>query len=140
LNDKKLNNTFIDEIVNIHKKSILELWDRIGKSYSLNEVENDIKEVLKFGEIWGYYRNNNLVGVVGFRTDEINFLLVDSTYHKKGIGKGLLQLVKDKLRGKLTRIFLKVLVENPAVKFYEKFGYKIISQKNKYYTMEKFLD
>ncbi|MDR0813810.1 MAG: GNAT family N-acetyltransferase [Oscillospiraceae bacterium] len=41
-------------------------------------------------KLWGYYKNNSIVGVIGTRdTTHISLMFVDKKYHKQGIAKEL---------------------------------------------------
>ena len=68
-----------------------------------------------------------VVGFVGYTEDELGWLYVDPAYKKQGIGKCLVDHVKDECFGDL--IALEVIADNkPALAFYKKMGFNIISE------------
>ena len=84
-------------------------------------------------------KNNRIVGYVSAETvfDEssINNVTVDGDFRRQGIGDALLGELKTQLRdsGSL-KIFLEVASRNlPAIRLYEKNGFKQISVRKGYY-------
>jgi ribosomal protein S18 acetylase RimI-like enzyme len=138
---KKLDKTFLDEIILIHEKAIYSLWDKLKRKYSDRSVRKFVLGVFDSGEVYGYFDKKNLIGVMGVwgreNALEIIFLLVYPEYQGKGIGKRLMNFAEDKTHGECKRIFLDVLSKNPAVGFYKKIGYSIISEKKGKYAMER---
>lgn len=64
----------------------------------------------------------------------ISRILLSPAYHKKGIGKYLMNYFETLGHEKLQ---LSVWRNNPAVYFYKKMGYKITKKENNKYLMEK---
>ncbi|RAI82472.1 GNAT family N-acetyltransferase [Macrococcoides goetzii] len=90
------------------------------KSYNFNIEEN--------GKV--------IAGIVGestFSTIEIEFLFVDESYRKHGLGTKLLNYVEEKGRREgLKHIYLNTF-SFQAPKFYEKHGYKLLFNIDKCY-------
>ena len=138
---KKINNKFIEKIIRLHKISIFPLWDEQGRKYSIKGVKKFVIDIFDKGEVFGYFLEKKFVGVIGFTIKkniaEVDFLLVDPNFQKKGIGKKLMKFVERKVKDKVSKIILQVLIKNKAVKFYKKLDYKISFKKKKKYQMEK---
>ena len=84
-----------------------------------------VKEQLLNAEIYVYENENKIVGFVGLQDNYLAGIFVDKSMRSKGIGKQLLDYVKE-LRQEL---LLTVYHENEsAVKFYKREGLTTISQ------------
>ncbi|MFA5174214.1 MAG: GNAT family N-acetyltransferase [Candidatus Pacearchaeota archaeon] len=136
----KLDNKNIENIIELHKKSIFEIWDKVNRKYSIEGIKKFIITVFEKGEVYGYFDKEMLSGVIGIEPKqkeiEISFLLVDPQFQRKGIGKKLMDFVEYKSKN-IDKICLEVLIKNKAVNFYKKIGYEIIKEKNDKYVMEK---
>lgn len=86
--------------------------------------------------------NNRRIGFFKFEIRQDNWYLADlqiSRYQRgKGIGKYVMSYIES-IATKNTNnlIRLSVFIDNPAVEFYKKIGYKIIENKNSKYLLEK---
>ena len=140
---KKLNEEYSEEIINLHKKAMFPIWDKLGRKYSMKEVQNFIKAVFDNGKVFGYFIENKIVGAIGleFRKNsgEIDLILVLPEFQGKNIGKELMRYVEDKFNSKINRLILQVLIKSKAVDFYKKIGYRIINKRDKKYIMEKII-
>ncbi|MDP2925753.1 MAG: GNAT family N-acetyltransferase [Nanoarchaeota archaeon] len=140
---KKLSRKYLGEIVVLHQEAIYPIWDKLNCGLSNKEVKDFVLDVFLNGDVYGFFINNNLVATIGFELFnhgnkcEISFILVKKEFQRKGIGKQLIDYVKEKFHKKSNIIFLEVLKENPAVNFYKKLGFNIIQEKNNKYLMEK---
>ena len=138
---KKLNKYYIDEIIEIHQKSIFLLWNKLGRKYTIKGVKRFIEEVFTKGKVFGYFLDKKLVGCIGLELEkdfgEISFLLVIKDYQGKNIGKRLMHYAETYFLDKTNKILLDVLKENPAIQFYGKLNYKIIGERGEKYIMEK---
>ena len=78
------------------------------------------------------------IGFYGIRKDKnvltVNKLFLSKTYQNIGIGTFLMNYFES---SDIQKIRLEVWDNNPAVKFYEKLGYKIKARKGHKYVMEK---
>ncbi|MBI5803216.1 GNAT family N-acetyltransferase [Candidatus Pacearchaeota archaeon] len=142
---KKLDESFLEDIVEVHKDAIFPIWNSLGREYTENEISDFVMKVIQKGEVFGYFSDNKLVGVVGFEihkdkdAGEICFLLVNSAFQGKGLGKELMDFAEDKLKMKVHKLFLEVLTKNPAVNFYKRLDYDILDKRGNKYVMEKML-
>lgn len=139
---KKLNKIYIKDIINLHKLAIFPVWNKLNRKYTIKGIKKFVIEVFDKGEVFGYFNNKELVGVIGIEKRnnnlEVGFLLVNPLFHGRRIGKKLMLFIEKNFKN-INKISLDVLTKNPAVNFYKKIGYKIIKEKNKKYIMEKFL-
>ena len=86
-------------------------------------------------KIKGYYIDNNIVGVLVYEDIynrfEVDYIVVDSQYRRKGIGKKLLESI---INLNPENITLEVREDNiPAINLYKKMGFEIVSKREKYY-------
>ena len=96
---------------------------------------------LKSGNFYGFKAEieNEFSGYVHYSTSidamDINSVFVFPNFRKKGIAEKLLNaVIGDAKERKIDKIFLEVRESNtPAIKLYEKLGFKIISERKKYY-------
>jgi uncharacterized protein len=135
---KQLNKRYLNEIVDLHKKTIFPLWGKLKRDYTEKEIIKYTKLTLKKGKIFGAIKGEKLVGCIGIflnknrKIGQIKLLLVYPKYQKKEIGKKLIDYVERYSDKKVKKLQLEVLKDNKAVNFYEKLGYKKFS-----YIMEK---
>ncbi|MBI2044310.1 GNAT family N-acetyltransferase [Candidatus Pacearchaeota archaeon] len=140
---QKLDERYIDEIVEIHRDAIFPIWDSLGREYTEEGISEFVIEVFHKGEVFGFFSDGKLVGVIGVEIHknkdaaEICFLLVNSSFQGSGLGRELMEFVENKIRLYIHRIFLEVLVQNPAVNFYKRLDYEILGKKRNKYVMEK---
>ncbi len=140
---KKLDESYTEQIFEIHKDAIFPMWDSFGREYSEEGVRDFIAKVFETGEVFGYFSEDKLFGVIGFEIHkdkdaaEICFLLVKSFFQGSGVGKELMDFVENKIRLYIHRIFLEVLIQNPAVNFYKRLDYDVLGKKGNKYVMEK---
>ena len=86
-------------------------------------------------KINGYYVDDNVVGVLVYEDIynrlEVDYIVVDSQYRRKGIGEKLLISIIDLNKENIT---LEVREDNiPAINLYKKMGFEIVSKREKYY-------
>lgn len=140
---KKLDESYLDQIIEIHKDSIFPIWDSLGREYAKEGISEFVNEVFEKGEIYGYFSTDKLVGVIGYEIHkdkdscEICFLLINSSFQGTGLGRELMEFVENKIRLYIHRIFLEVLIQNPAVNFYKRLDYDVLGKKGNKYVMEK---
>lgn len=88
----------------------------------------------------GYEKEDNLVGYItltlAFPTADLEDLLVSKEFRGQGVATLLIKAAENSLKDKgYEKIFLEVRENNfPALKLYEKSGFKIISVRKKYYA------
>ena len=110
---------------------------------NIDEISNLLEEFKQnvgntsnpYLKMLGYYINKKIVGVLVyediFNRFEIDYIVVDSKYRRKGIGQKLLvELIKLNPEN----ITLEVRIDNiPAINLYKKMGFEIVSKRQNYY-------
>ena len=86
-----------------------------------------VKAMQNSGSVFSAWDNDKLVGLInalddGDMTAYVHYLLINPAYQGKGIGKSLLQMVKEKYKDYL-RIVL--ISENREVGFYKNSGFVV---------------
>lgn len=75
-------------------------------------------------QVFGAYENGKMVGVISLRnTDHISLLFVDAKHHKKGVGTGLINQVREYLLSEVGTNKITVNASPMAVGFYHKVGF-----------------
>lgn len=121
----------INEIMEIERKSFSTPWSELS---FLNEMYdlNSISKVAVF--------KNNISGYICvkkiFDEGHILNLAVHPDFRRCGIASALMKEVLDELKKKGCRfLLLEVRISNLAAKkFYERFGFRVITIRKKYYT------
>lgn len=126
MNIKYFNNEKdLDRVMEIWLKSNIEAHDFIDKSYWINNFIMG-RNLISTSEVYIYEENNEILGFVGLVDNYIAGIFVDSNYRNKGIGKELLDYIKN-LKSELS---LDVYEKNKkAYNFYIKNGF-IIEEKS----------
>ena len=111
----------IDCFEKINSKSMSKDELKYAKEYySTTKLKQSSKEL----NFYVCELNNQIVGSVAFKKNQIHNLFVDPEFHRVGIGKKLLEFAESKIFKNHQII---VLDSSPyAVDFYKKFGYKIL--------------
>ena len=129
----KMEKSDIDSVFEIEKVSYGEHhW---SKDAFYNEIENKISYYLTAKDL----ENKEIVGYLGswMIVDEchVTNVAVDLNYRRKKIAEQLLITLIEECYKKLIKyITLEVRVSNePAIKLYEKFGFKSVGVRKKYY-------
>lgn len=84
------------------------------------------KAMRGYKSVFTAWDNNKLIGLVsamddGIMTAYVHFMLVNPSYHKQGIGRKLMEMIKEKYKD-YNRICL--IAENTAIGFYERLGFR----------------
>ena len=75
-------------------------------------------------QLFGAYDNGRMVGMISLRNEtHISLLFVDAAYHKKGIGRQLIQYVSDYVCNEEGRDFVTVNAAPYATGFYHRLGF-----------------
>ena len=121
---RKFEENDIDLVMQIWKNENIKAHKFISKEYWENNYEY-VKEILLAVEIYVYILEEKVVGFIGINNKYIEGIFVDSSNHRKDIGKALLNKVKEN-RDSLT---LNVYQKNTgAISFYKNNGFVIISE------------
>ena len=130
---RKLQNVDINKVVDIWLKTNLEAHDFILGQYWTSNYEA-VKKMLPQAEVYVYEDNKIIQGFVGVRDEYIEGIFVSDKMKSHGIGKALLDYIKDKK----ARLQLNVYQKNVrAMSFYQREGFTIQSEGLDEFTGEK---
>lgn len=106
--------------------------DDFGKFYSLEDLLSR-----DYIYIFGYYEDDKLVGFIhvsrSYEVIDIDNIVVDTDYQRRGIAKELLNYVFDYFND-VDGYILEVREDNKAaIKLYKSFNFKVINKREKYY-------
>lgn len=108
---------------------------KLGRLINHNfDKVNKLEEIINNKEIKGYYIDNELVGIIIYKTlydtTDLLYIVVDKIYRNKNIASTLLEnLIKES-----NKIILEVRCDNKnAIKLYKKYNFKIINIRKNYY-------
>ena len=121
---RKLQNVDINKVADIWLKTNLEAHDFIPGQYWTSNYEA-VKKMLPQAEVYVYEDNKIIQGFVGVRDEYIEGIFVSGKMQSHGIGKALLDYIKDKK----ARLQLNVYQKNVrAMSFYQREGFTIQSE------------
>ena len=130
---RKLQNVDINKVADIWLKTNLETHDFISGQYWTSNYES-VKKMLPQAEVYVYEDNKIIQGFVGVRDEYIEGIFVSGKMQSHGIGKALLDYIKDKK----VRLQLNVYQKNiRAMSFYQREGFTIQSEQLDEFTGEK---
>ncbi len=130
---RKLQNVDINKVADIWLKTNLEAHDFIPGQYWTSNYEA-VKKMLPQAEVYVYEDNKIIQGFVGVRDEYIEGIFVSDKMKSHGIGKALLDYIKDKK----ARLQLNVYQKNVrALSFYQREGFTIQSEGLDEFTGEK---
>ena len=130
---RKLQNVDINKVADIWLKTNLEAHDFIPGQYWTSNYEA-VKKMLPQAEVYVYEDNKIIQGFVGVRDEYIEGIFVSGKMQSHGIGKALLDYIKDKK----ARLQLNVYQKNVrAMSFYQREGFTIQSEEMDEFTREK---
>ena len=130
---RELQNVDINKVADIWLKTNLETHDFISGQYWTSHYEA-VKKMLPQAEVYVYEDNKIIQGFVGVRDEYIEGIFVSDKMQSHGIGKALLDYIKDKK----ARLQLNVYQKNVrAMSFYQREGFAIQSEGLDEFTGEK---
>ena len=130
---RKLQNVDINKVADIWLKTNLEAHDFIPGQYWTSNYEA-VKKMLPQAEVYVYEDNKIIQGFVGVRDEYIEGIFVSGKMQSHGIGKALLDYIKDKE----ARLQLNVYQKNVrAMSFYQREGFTIKFEGLDEFTGEK---
>lgn len=130
---KKLQKTDINRVADIWLKTNLKTHYFIPEQYWTNNYEV-VKEMLPQADVYVYEDDKIIQGFVGINDEYIEGIFVSDEMQSRGIGKMLLDYIKDKK----DRLQLKVYQKNVrAMSFYQREGFTIQSEGMDEFTGEK---
>lgn len=130
---RKLRKTDINRVADIWLKTNLKAHYFIPEQYWTNNYEV-VKEILPQADVYVYEDDKIIQGFVGINDEYIEGIFVSDEMQSCGIGKMLLDYIKDKK----DRLQLKVYQKNVrAMSFYQREGFTIQSEEMDEFTREK---
>ena len=130
---RKLQKTDINRVADIWLKTNLKAHYFIPEQYWTNNYEV-VKEMMSQAEVYVYEDDKMIQGFIGINDEYIEGIFVSDEMQSRGIGKILLDYIKDKK----DRLQLKVYQKNVrAMSFYQREGFTIQSEEMDEFTGEK---
>lgn len=130
---RKLQKVDINKVADIWLKTNLKTHYFIPEQYWTNNYEV-VKEMLPQADVYVYEDDKIIQGFVGINNEYIEGIFVSDEMQSRGIGKMLLDYIKDKK----DRLQLKVYQKNVrAMSFYQREGFTIQSESMDEFTGEK---
>lgn len=121
----------INEIMEIERKSFSTPWSELSFLNEMYDLHSISRVALSNNNITGYICVKQI-----FDEGHILNLAVHPDFRRRGIATALMKEVLDELKKKGSRfLFLEVRISNLAArKFYERFEFRVVSIRKKYYT------
>lgn len=130
---RKLQKIDINRVADIWLKTNLKAHYFIPEQYWTNNYEV-VKEMLPQADVYVYEDDKIIQGFIGINDEYIEGIFVSDEMQSRGIGKILLDYIKDKK----DRLQLKVYQKNVrAMSFYQREGFTIQSEEMDEFTREK---
>ena len=130
---RKLQKADINRVADIWLKTNLKAHFFIPEQYWISNYEF-VKEMLPQAEVYVYEDDKMIQGFIGVSDEYIEGIFVSDEMQSRGIGKMLLDYIKDKK----DRLQLKVYQKNVrAMSFYQREGFTIQSEEMDEFTGEK---
>ena len=130
---RKLQKVDINRVSDIWLKTNLKAHFFIPEQYWISNYEF-VKEMLPQAEVYVYEDDKMIQGFIGINDEYIEGIFVSDEMQSRGIGKMLLDYIKDKK----DRLQLKVYQKNVrAMSFYQREGFTIQSEGMDEFTREK---
>ena len=130
---RKLQKVDINRVADIWLKTNLKAHFFIPEQYWISNYEF-VKEMLPQAEVYVYEDDKMIQGFIGVSDEYIEGIFVSDEMQSRGIGKMLLDYIKDKK----DRLQLKVYQKNVrAMSFYQREGFTIQSESMDEFTREK---
>ena len=130
---RKLQKADINRVADIWLKTNLKAHFFIPEQYWISNYEF-VKEMLPQAEVYVYEDDKMIQGFIGVSDEYIDGIFVSDEMQSRGIGKMLLDYIKDKK----DRLQLKVYQKNVrAMSFYQREGFTIQSESMDEFTGEK---
>lgn len=130
---RKLQKADINRAADIWLKTNLKAHFFILEQYWISNYEF-VKEMLPQAEVYVYEDDKMIQGFIGINDEYIEGIFVSDEMQSRGIGKILLDYIKDKK----DRLQLKVYQKNVrAMSFYQREGFTIQSEEMDEFTGEK---
>lgn len=121
----------IRAIMEIEQASFTSPWSELSFLNEMYNADSLSKVAIIENRVVGYVCSRHVLNEGHLMT-----LAVHADFRRRGIATELMNSVLEELKGKgCTLLYLEVRVSNlDAIKFYERFGFKIASFRRKYYS------
>ena len=130
---RELRKADINKVTDIWLDTNLTAHSFISSQYWQNNFEF-VKELLLQATVYVYEQNQEIQGFIGLNDEYIEGIFVSNEMQSHGIGKSLLDCIKDKK----VRLQLNVYQKNVrAMSFYQREGFTIQSEEMDEFTGEK---
>ena len=130
---RELRKADINKVANIWLDTNITAHYFIPAQYWQNNFEL-VKELLLQATVYVYEHNQEIQGFIGLNDEYVEGIFVSDEMQSRGIGKILLDYIKDKK----DRLQLKVYQKNVrAMSFYQREGFTIQSEEMDEFTREK---
>lgn len=123
----------IEKVADIWLDTNLKAHDFIPFQYWLSNFQT-VKEMLLQAEIYIFEKENEVQGFIGLSENYIAGIFVQSQFQTKGIGKQLMDFVKDRKKELSLSVYQKNI---RAVKFYQRENFEIRCENTDENTGEK---
>ena len=115
--------------------------DKLGMDYPWSKEKWSRLDHSQY-QLFGVYETETLIGFSLFQAipgdSQVHLLkiTVDQTFHRKGLGAGLLAFALSSFKTMgIKSCFLEVAIDNrPAISLYHRFGFENLVQKKRYYS------
>ena len=118
---RKLQKSDVNRVADIWLDTNIKAHSFVPAQYWKNNFET-VKEMLLQAEVYVYEDNQKIQGFIGLRDEYIEGIFVSNERQSQGIGKILLDYVKDKRKKLLLNVYQKNI---RAISFYQREGFEI---------------
>ena len=109
----------IDEVMHIWQNENIKAHKFISEQYWKTNY-NYVKEIIVNAELYVYVLKQQVIGFIGLNNNYIEGIFVDSKHQHNGIGKALLNKVKENRNNLMLKVYQK---NTNAIKFYKHNGF-----------------
>ena len=121
---RKMKQEELNEVMNIWLETNIKAHNFIPQKYWEDNFEL-VKKLISQAEIYIYEKNKNILGFIGMSSNYIAGIFVKEEEQSKGIGKELLNFVKDIKKELNLNVYEKNI---KAVNFYKRENFHIINE------------
>ena len=129
----EMKNHDIKDVMNIWLNENISAHGFIQKEYWFDNFES-VKSAITDAEVYIYKSKEKICGFIGLEHNYVAGIFVDKSFQRKGIGKALLDYVKQKHEELSLNVYEKNI---GAVKFYEREDFEISDESMDETTGEK---
>lgn len=130
---RKFDEKDLHAVMGLWLESNIEAHDFIDSHYWM-ENYSKVEEMLPQAEIYVYEKENEMAGFIGLTGDYIAGIFIDKDCRSNGIGRRLLDCVKEKRETLTLQVYAK---NRRAVCFYKREGFYAVQEQTEEGTGEK---